>query len=113
MFDSSFKPCKAWSNRWLDVWFSGWSRLEWSAMSYFLVVYDRSTGTVLELKEFQGHQRAEALRARFARELVEHAKMDVEVVLLGAASRNELMHTHSRYFQSAQELVDRAVSELA
>jgi hypothetical protein len=75
-------------------------------MRYYLVVYDRSTGTILELKEFEEGSRAEALKQRFARELEEVANSDIEVVVLGAASRNALVHTHSRYFKSLRELAE-------
>jgi hypothetical protein len=75
-------------------------------MRYFLMVYDRTAGTILELKEFEGERRAEALKERFARELREVGNSDIEVVVLGAASRNALVHTHSRYFKTLQELAE-------
>ena len=77
-------------------------------MHYFLVVYDRRTGTVLELKEFGEERRTEALNRRFALELEEAGNPDIEVVVLGAGSRNALLHTHARYFKTLQELADQA-----
>jgi hypothetical protein len=72
-------------------------------MRYFLVVYNRSTGAV-EVKNFAASQRERALEERFARELEERGRPEMEVVLLGAESRAALEKTHSRYFKSAAEL---------
>jgi hypothetical protein len=72
-------------------------------MRYFLVVYNRSTGTV-EVKNFDAGQRQQALEERFARELAERERPEVEVVLLGADSRAQLEKTHARYFKSVGEL---------
>ncbi len=82
------------------------------AMRYYLMVYDRSAGRIVELKEFDEDERTEALRERFLRELREVHNPDIEVVVLGAASRNGLLHTHSRYFKTLQELAELAPSAL-
>lgn len=73
-------------------------------MRYFLVVYDQRAGRLLELDEFGAEERAEALRQRFAREALELDNPSIEVVVLGAESRNALRRTHGRYFQTAAEL---------
>lgn len=78
-------------------------------MSYFLLVYNRAAGELLGEQEFSG--RAEALRARFAMEK-EHRTggENVEVVVVGARSRNDLLRTHARYFLTMDELARRTAS---
>ncbi len=75
-------------------------------MNYFLIVYDTAAGEILELKRFGAAQRALALSKRFARELAERDKRNIEVVLLSAESEDELRRTHSRYFESSAELAE-------
>ena len=72
-------------------------------MKDFLLVYRRSTATLLECREL-GEDRAKALAERFAVEKREEADPDVEVVVLSAASKDALMNTHSRYFKTISEL---------
>ncbi len=72
-------------------------------MAYFLLAYDQSTGDLLELKEFQEKDRHVAEKERFERELGEVGD-HVEVVLLGAESREALQRTHARYFKTVSEL---------
>ena len=64
-------------------------------MSYFLIVYDRSSGEYL-LRDF-GTSREAALKARFD---AEQASPEAEVVVLSAESRKTLERTHARYFHS-------------
>lgn len=71
----------------------------------FLLVYDRSSQRLVFEQSFRSH--LEALRSRFKAE-AKYAGQDVEVVVLGAESREALMETHGRYFLSAQELAARA-----
>lgn len=75
-------------------------------MNYFLIVYDTAAGEILELKRFGELQRALALSKRFARELAERDRRNIEVVLLSAESEDELRRTHSRYFESSAELAE-------
>jgi len=75
-------------------------------MNYFLIVYDTAAGEILELKRFGELQRALALSQRFARELAERDRRNIEVVLLSAESEDELRRTHSRYFESSAELAE-------
>jgi len=77
-------------------------------MSYYLVVYDRSTGAV-EVEEFADEQRDLALQRRFAREREQPGQLDTEVVVLGAESRSALERTHARYFKTVQELAQTAM----
>ena len=73
------------------------------APKQFLIVYRRSTGTLVEVIDL-GIDRASALAERFAREVREKDDPDVEVVLLTAPGREALMRTHSRYFKTTSEL---------
>lgn len=75
-------------------------------MAHFLLVYDRSAGKILHEERYQS--RVDALRARFVAE-AEHraAADDVEVVVLSAGSRRDLLRTHARYFRSLAELASR------
>ena len=71
------------------------------------MVYNRRTGksTVREFPEGAGR---EAIRERFATERRHRNNPDIEVVVLGSSSRDELMKTHSRYFRSAEEILENA-----
>ena len=73
-------------------------------MKFFLIAYDRRQGKLLDMKEFPEGQRARALRERFAREVVERDRPDVEVVLLGAESQADLEKTHARYFKTLEQI---------
>ncbi len=73
-------------------------------MAYFLLAYDQSTGELLELKEFREKDRQVAEKERFQRELEGVGERSIEVVLLGAESRESLERTHGRYFKSVSEL---------
>ncbi len=72
----------------------------------FLIEYDRSRGSIVQLREFDPASRQLAEDARLKLELdlncqgVEH-----EVVVLDAPSEEALRHTHSRYFETVAELV--------
>lgn len=72
-------------------------------MSYFLLVYNRSSGA-LELTEFGEGQGARASRERLDRELAERGRPEMEVVVLRSPSRAALERTHARYFKSVSEL---------
>ncbi len=73
-------------------------------MAYFLLAYDQKTGKLIEFKKFDETGRQVAEEARFQRELDEASDHNVEVVLLGAESREALQRTHARYFKSVSEL---------
>jgi hypothetical protein len=68
-------------------------------VSYFLLVYERPTGTLRELVEYTDSHAA--MRARFEREERYEGDRDVEVVVLGASSLEQVKRTHGRYFMSA------------
>lgn len=79
-------------------------------MSYFLLVYDRSTGAV-DVTDY-GDQRDRAMRDRFQRELAERTRPGVEVVVLSAASQKALERTHARYFRSVRELAETGLTDV-
>ncbi len=72
-------------------------------MSHYLLVYRRSTGKLQEIHDL-GSDRETALKRRFERERQESGDPDIEVVLLGASSREALKRTHARYFKNVREL---------
>ena len=63
-------------------------------VKYFLLVFDRAAGQLLDEAEFESNEAA--LRERFRRELT--ACPDHEIVVLGAESAEALRKTHGRYF---------------
>ncbi len=73
-------------------------------MSSFLIRYDRRTGHV-EVQQYGGADgRRRALAGRIQAEQ-DRASDDLEVVVLSAASLEELRRTHGRYFKTARELL--------
>ncbi|MGO9910293.1 MAG: hypothetical protein ACLPQS_03905 [Acidimicrobiales bacterium] len=73
-------------------------------MKYFLLAFDRAQGRLVDdIVEYSDSK--EAFAARVAREaLARDEGVDLEVVVLGAASREALVNTHSRYFGVLREL---------
>jgi hypothetical protein len=71
---------------------------------YFLLVFDRRQGRLVdEIVEFSDSR--EAFAARMTRE--SHARdqgVELEVVVLGASSKDALVNTHSRYFGVVRDL---------
>ncbi|GAA0208892.1 hypothetical protein [Corynebacterium riegelii] len=63
-------------------------------MKHFLIVYNRRTGD-RQLTEYTDAD--QAIRARLEAES-ENSNPDVEIVVIGAASLDDLKVTHSRYF---------------
>jgi hypothetical protein len=72
---------------------------------YFLVDYNRTTGQVATLKQFERADHAEAAKARLHLEL-SYAKrrVDHEVVILEAADETDLRRTHRRYFEDLSSI---------
>lgn len=67
-------------------------------MKQFLIVFDRQTGRLVELREFEAEEEDKAFAVRFERELAERSRPNIEVVLLGAESLEQVKTTHARYF---------------
>jgi hypothetical protein len=74
---------------------------------HFLVVFDRSAGLILTLREFDNA--SDALTARFESEHEYKGNRNIEVVVLGASSIDALKRTHSRYFKDAREIAAKVV----
>jgi hypothetical protein len=71
----------------------------------FLIQYDRTRGTIVELREFEESQLKPAQDARLELELrLNRQGIQHEVVLLDAPSKEALRHTHSRYFEDVAEI---------
>lgn len=68
-----------------------------------LIRYRRSTGVLLEIQDL-GSDRTAAMERRFEEEHEYKDDSDIEVVVLTASSREELIRTHARYFKSVPEL---------
>jgi hypothetical protein len=76
-------------------------------MRNFLVVYNRRTGAN-HVREFPAGCGREAIRERFVLERQHRGDSDIEIVVLGSDSQDELMQTHSRYFRSATQILEHA-----
>ncbi len=74
-------------------------------MSYFVIVYDRAQRKILVgPEEFDASRRRAAMGRRFELEAQWRSSPDVEVVVLGAESEDQIRRTHGRYFRSFAEL---------
>lgn len=74
-------------------------------VSQFLIVYQRSSGSLIgDVEEFSDDSGVEALHRRAQLEREHGAFSDVEVVVLGARDKSDLIRSHSRYFKSLTEL---------
>ncbi len=76
-------------------------------MKHFLLIYDRMRGELRE-KPTVFEDVSVATRERNRRELEFLADPNIEVVVLGSASLEDLTKTHSRYFFSADALLRSA-----
>jgi hypothetical protein len=71
-------------------------------VNHYLVVFDRSRGVVVRHKLYR--DRNAALAARFAAEREHSGDPDIEVVVLGARSWDDVKRTHGRYFKGFGQL---------
>ncbi len=81
-------------------------------MKYFVVEYERPTGTLRMCREFPETEYAAAAKLRFERDLANREHPEVEIVLLGAGSLEKLKVTHGRYFYTVSELAGQALDYL-
>ncbi len=73
---------------------------------FFLIEYDRSRGSIVQLREFDPASRQLAEDARLQLELdLNRQGVDHEIVILDAPNKEALLRTHSRYFESVADLV--------
>ena len=71
----------------------------------FLIEYDRSSGTITEMRKFDDSSLKLAEDTRLKLELrLNRAGIQHEVVLLDAPSEEALRRTHSRYFEGLAEI---------
>jgi hypothetical protein len=73
-------------------------------MKYFVLIYDQNSGHLGTVEEFPEGSGEAALQRRFELERENLDRPELEVVLLGAESREDLELTHARYFKSVEEL---------
>ena len=75
----------------------------------YLIRYDRSTGTLVQLQEFPSDMKKRAEETRLCVELeLLGTKVAQEIVLLEATSEEELRKTHRRYFERLDQLLTEA-----
>ena len=75
----------------------------------FLIEYDRPSGQILTKRVFQGSERLQAENSRLKIELeLNRSGVDHEVILLEAASEDDLRRTHRRYFEDTRQILRSA-----
>lgn len=79
-------------------------------MRQFLLVYDRSSGELVSMESFDEDKRSDALHHRSRLEIEYGDQSEIEVVLLSAASLDDLKKTHSRYFESLEAMISDAAA---
>lgn len=73
----------------------------------FLIEYDRNIGQIVTFKTFADSERQKAEDTRLEMELgLNRLGVEREVVLLDAATEDDLRRTHRRYFEDLAELVN-------
>lgn len=78
----------------------------------FLIDYDRSSGEIVDLVEFEEEQFREAEDARLRLDLkLFQAGITREVVLLEASSERALRKSHRRYFETVEQIVEALRSQ--
>ncbi len=77
-------------------------------MKFFVLIYDRSLRHLVELEEFSESDYTSAETYRSSAQLrALRDKLDQDIVLFQAVSREALMRTHGSYFLSERELWER------
>lgn len=69
-----------------------------SDVTYFLVVYDSDSRSLVEMPEYNAAEVEAALEAYFQKEQEYKDRPYIEVVLLGSRSLEDVKVTHARYF---------------
>ena len=69
-----------------------------SDATYFLVVYDSDSRSLVEMPEYNASKAGAALEAYFQKEQEYKDRPYIEVVLLGSRSIEDVKVTHARYF---------------
>lgn len=73
-------------------------------MNYYLLIYDRRKGEIIEHREYPEQRRNDAFGDRLKEMIARRGQADVEVVLFSADSFADLVKTHSRYFKTPEEI---------
>ena len=79
-------------------------------MNHYLIVFDRARGEIVRSEQYE--TRSESLRARFDAEREFRSNDNIEVVVLGARSQEDLSRTHSRYFTGLSQLIRATLGEM-
>ena len=75
----------------------------------FLIEYDRAHQNLVKFKKFKNSENLEAKKIRLDLELdLNRRKINHEIVLLQASSEALLRKTHSRYFESIEQIRSHA-----
>jgi len=74
-------------------------------VNYYLLVYDRRRGEIMEREDFRATDRGRAFKRRLEKMIERREQPDVEVVLFSAESFSDLLKTHSRYFKTPEEIL--------
>jgi hypothetical protein len=75
-------------------------------MKLYLLIFDRDNPTSVEVKEYA--DTALAIENLRIAERLRLNRPELEIVLLNAADKDDLRRTHSRYFESIDELLELA-----
>jgi hypothetical protein len=71
----------------------------------FLIDYNRASGLLISIREFDDALRAAAEQSRLDLEVANLQRGGIhEVVLLEAATKADLRRTHRRYFENLEDL---------
>ena len=81
-------------------------------MKYFVVEYERPTGTLRMCQEFPATDYAAAAKLRFERDLANIDHPEAEIVLLSSTSLETLKYTHGRYFYTVSQLCGQMLEYL-
>ena len=71
-------------------------------MRFYLIAYKRRRGEITGLRDYATQDEALAERFRLEDSRVD---ADLELVVLGAQNKDDLVKTHARYFKSMRQLV--------
>lgn len=75
-------------------------------MSLYLLIFDRTNPTSVEVEEFADPRKA--VESLLTAERLRGKRPELEIVLLNATDEDDLRRTHSRYFESIEELLELA-----
>ncbi|MGO9014730.1 MAG: hypothetical protein ACLQF0_07095 [Dissulfurispiraceae bacterium] len=71
----------------------------------FLIQYDCSSGNIVKMQTFKNSERQKANDSRLDIEIeLNRQRVEREVVLLEAESKEAMRQTHRRYFENLREL---------